>query len=94
MLADYFNVMMSTKNLPYAVDSQHRADVRLDVSGARNWSWKKTGLDDGAIHQIKYVPRRQKRHTFSSKAEFEPKQKEFAELIKHRCDNERNQKHR
>ena len=66
----------------------------LDVSGARNRSGEKTGLDDGAIHQIKYIPRRQKRHTFSGKAEFEAKQKEFAELIKHRCNNERNQKHR
>jgi hypothetical protein len=93
VLADYFKVMMGTKNLPYAVDSQHRADVRLDVSGARNRSWEKTGLDHRAIHQIKHIPRRQECHTFCGKAQFKPKQKEFAELIKHRRNNERNQKY-
>jgi hypothetical protein len=65
----------------------------LDVSGARNRSWEKTGLDNRAIHQIKHIPRRQECHTFCGEAQLKPKQKVFAELIKHRRNNERNQKY-
>jgi hypothetical protein len=58
--------------------------VRLGVSGARNRSWEKTGLDDGAIHQIKHIPRRQECYTFCGEAQLKSKQKEFTEFVKYR----------